>query len=209
MCDRCNNTSLAVLDEALCEFLPIQMFRVAKGIPTKAGKLPVARFHAARVETDGAGLVKILVNNPRDTWTFRETSRSAGEVRLRLSGEGGRKLTPDYVSRLSRAVLKSALECAWLDHGEAVLGHEFDHVREAILGTPRDGFVVVPRRGEPDDDVSLTYHLVPEAGRTRLAVVASIFGMALATDSGLDLPIDPLPEDSYNVMAFKARELRR
>lgn len=121
VCDRCNSTSLAGLDEALCEFLPIQMFRVTKGIRTKSGKLPTARFQSARVETDGGGLVKILVNNPRDTWTFRETSRSTEEVRLRLTGSGGRRLTPDYVSRLSRAVLKSALECAWLDHGAVVL----------------------------------------------------------------------------------------
>lgn len=66
----------------------------------------------------------------------------------------------------------------------------------------------MPRRGEPADDVLLTYHFIPDGGRTRLAVIASIFGMALATDSGLDLPLEPVPENSYNVMAFKAGELR-
>src|SRR5207249_1700021 len=45
VCDRCNNGVLSDLDQSLAEFWPLKIRRTFLGVPSKAGKIPVTRFH--------------------------------------------------------------------------------------------------------------------------------------------------------------------
>lgn len=100
------------------------------------------------------------VDDGRDK-ILRETGRSEGRVHLRTEFRGGRRLTPRFASQPSRALLALALECAWIDHGPAILTEPFDHVRAAVLGEgdPR-GFVAIAKDSDPVvDDIKLHYEL--------------------------------------------------
>jgi len=115
-------------------------------IPSKAGKIPPIRFSEGTVEYKASaepatGPTLIFTSHgPREL--LRETARySDGRVELNWSASGGRRLTPRYASELSRALLKSALNAQWFDHGLDVFDPKFDHVRSAVLGDPRDGFL--------------------------------------------------------------------
>jgi hypothetical protein len=96
---------------------------------------------------------------------------------------GGRRMGPRYASELSRALLKGAFECAWLDHGEAMLRPEFDHVREAVLGSPHDGYLMLPNQGDPDlFEMELIYWLLAEedSGAPWIFVGAKLYGICWA-----------------------------
>ena len=49
VCDRCNHGQLAVIDEALCEFLPVKLRRTLLGIPSKKGEYPVMKLSKGSV----------------------------------------------------------------------------------------------------------------------------------------------------------------
>jgi hypothetical protein len=99
--DRCNNGPLAALDQTLCAYLPIAMRRAVLGMTNKAGRRTTLRFAQGRVEPmpkeevapgDSHG-VRIVDSGPRRT-LVRDFS-DGDEVRLRLEGQGGRRLTRD------------------------------------------------------------------------------------------------------------------
>jgi len=182
-CDRCNNGVLSDLDQALCEFFPVKMRRTLLGVESKAGKVPQTRFQTGTVRHGGIGpngqpSLFFEIDSPRDRRTFYEAGREGNRVHLKFNAQGGRRMTPRYCSIIARALLKSALECAWLDHAEAMLDERFDHVRDAIRGQLWTGFFLIGRNADPDDtSVTLTYNFATdEEGRDRLWVWASYFG---------------------------------
>ena len=107
-----------------------------------------------------------------------------------MNAQGGRRLKPLYCALLSRALLKCALECAWLDDGEAMLEDRFDHVRDAILGQPRDGFFILVSRRSPDKtSIDITYDFATDGNQTtRVWVIADFYGIRVGTDSRLTTP---------------------
>lgn len=123
---------------------------------------------------------------------------------------GGHKMTPRYCSTVARAVLKTAFECAWIDHGEAILEPEFDHVREAVRGWPRDGFLLVGREGDPDHNgTELTYGFAGAEGERGMWVVARYLGLSLATDSRLAESVDEAAlEPPAMVFRFRSSDVR-
>lgn len=133
VCDRCNNGTLSSLDQAICEFFPVKMRRTMLGIRSKAGVVPTTRVSTGTVEN--VGLASLRFNSNTEAPMLREMERQGGTVRLQMNLSGGRRRTPRYGSELSRILLKSALECARLDHGELMLEPRFDHVRSAVLGS--------------------------------------------------------------------------
>ncbi len=208
VCDRCNNGTLSKLDQALCEFPAVKMRRTMLGIPSKAGTVPVTKFSEGAITNVGPASLRF---DPHTRFPMlREVERRGDLVKLEFNWSGGRRMTPRYTSDLSRALLKSAFECAWLDHGDVVLEHRFDHVRSAVLGQPRDGFLVVGRQCDPDHALgSLTYDLVSDdAGTWRIWVVAEYFGIFLATDSRLAEPVSDFPPDAVTVLPFTAAHSR-
>ena len=194
VCDRCNNEALALLDQGICDFPAVKMRRTMLGIRSKAGQIPEFRFTQGSMKhrpgEDGADPT-LIFEHPTENGSLRETSRTPdGKVTLEWKASGGRRMTPRYASVLSRGVLKSALECAWLDHGKKMLEPRFDHIRSAVLGEPRVGYFAMAKSANPDDtSVSLTYHLVLGAdGLWRMPVVVSYFGVMVLTDSRLPEP---------------------
>lgn len=214
VCDRCNNETLSDLDKVVCEFMPIAVRRTMLGIRSKTGKIPVFRFSEGTVEhipgTDGVDST-LVVNSLHRHGMLRETGRSTdGRVALEWKGSGGRRMTPRYASQLSRAMLKSALECSWIDHGNMMLEPRFDHVREAVLGEPRGGFFAMLGNADPQSTrVSLTYHLAPHDGdRSRMLVWADYYGVIIATDSRLSRPVQDLAAGRVYVITFTPSDLR-
>ena len=141
---------------------------------------------------------------------LRETRRSPdGRVELTWNASGGRRMTTRYASELSRALLKSALECVWVDHGEATLDPDYDHVREVVLGKKRDGFLLMGAKPDPEStNVSLSYYLRqgPNGG-VRLPVAASFFGVPFLTDSHLPDPGTEVPPRYASLITFSESEL--
>lgn len=118
VCDGCNNGVLAQLDQTICDFLPIKMRRTMLGIASKSGTVPETRFSTGSLRHDGPSHLNVRIDGPSDNTTFREVRRDGDDVEFTFKWRGGHKVTPRYASMLSRALLKSALECAWLDHGD-------------------------------------------------------------------------------------------
>lgn len=209
VCDRCNNGPLSVLDQTLCEFFPIKLRRTMLGIESKAGRVPKTRFMTGELRNDGDDHLTITVDRENDTTTFREVARNGDEVELALSWRGGNKLTGAYATRLSAALLKAALECVWLDHGDQVFGTEFDHIRSAVLGGARDGFVAFVKEGDPNDNGLRLHYDVIETGETQgLWAIGQCYGVSMATHSRLAVPLGPLP-DVIDTLTFTAADLAR
>jgi hypothetical protein len=212
VCDRCNNGPLSTLDQTICDFLPIKMRRTMLGIQSKAGKVPRARFSEGTLTyiptPDGTDPTLAFMGNSGTM--LRETGRTGeGQVSLEWNSSGGRRMTPRYASELSRALLKSAFECAWIDHGAMILEPRFDHVREAVLGNPRDGYFAVARKADPNfTTVSLSYNLFEENGTSRMAVGGIYYGVFLATDSWLREPnaLSPEARNQLSVFSFNTSE---
>ncbi|MGH9171200.1 MAG: hypothetical protein ACRD0Z_10075 [Acidimicrobiales bacterium] len=216
VCDRCNNGPLSQLDQVLVDFMPIAFQRTIRGVPNKEGNLRQLNLVRETIEhqpgVGGADPTIVVTSKVREKSAIREVARLPdGRVKFKMTGSGGRRMTPRYGSELSRALLKSALECAWLDHGVMMLEPRFDHVRAAVLGEARDGFfLMATSASDPNSQtVSLTYDFVEDAGEWRMWVFVSIYGVELATDSRLARPaIDP-PEDRVQMLTFTRADLER
>lgn len=214
VCDRCNNESLSKLDKDICEFGPIVMRRTLLGVPSKRGIIPTFRYSEGSVEhvpSEAGGEPTLVFKSQGSSHPVREVSRTDdGRVKLEWTVSGGRRMTSRYASDLSRALLKSALECAWLDHRELTLSPQLDHVRATVLGAPRSGFFVMVGRANPDDTrVSLTYNLLRHSDRDwRMPVVASYFGVTVYTDSSLPAPPFDPDENGMCVLSFTPADMR-
>jgi hypothetical protein len=129
------------------------------------------------------------------------------EVNFRVSG--GRPVTPRFASELSRALLKTAFGCSWLEHGEALLAPEWDSVRKAVLGEPRDGYIVIPRNPRRDHVNAEMWgaHAVLPDGQMGLTVVAKLYGIGLATDS-YNATV-ALPKTDFMVVTFTGQDTKR
>ncbi len=145
------------------------------GISSKAGSVPVTRFHDGSLEHTGPASLRFSGDSGKEI--LRETFRSGNTVGLRFDVRGGRRMTPRYGSELSRALLKIGMELSWLDHGSSMLEARFDHIRTAILGEPRAGVFVMGRKGDPNQTgVSITYDFVRDGADWRMWVVGEFFG---------------------------------
>lgn len=155
VCDRCNNGALADVDKALVEFGPIAQFRTFYGVPNKAGKIPKLSMVRETIEhrpgDDGTDPTIIVTSKIKGRRPIKEVEQYPdGRTRFTMTTSGGRAFTLRLASELSRSLLKMALEVAWLRHGgEVVLGAPFDHIRRAVLGEVRDGYVAVARTSVP------------------------------------------------------------
>src|SRR6185437_4426826 len=210
--DRCNNTTLSKLDGSLCEFSPRGIRRTMLGVPSKAGKVPTFRFSEGTIEyrapTRGGQPGLVFTARPGKE-ILREVDRLPnGQIKLEWNGSGGRRLTPRYASELSRSILKMALECAWIDHGPAMLESRFDHVRAAVLGERRNGCLIVGNRLNPtSNDGSLTYQFIQHQGAWRVMAWVQLLGLYLGTDSRLPTPLAAVP-DSMTSITFTAADCR-
>jgi len=205
VCDRCNNGTLSDLDQALTEFWPLKLRRTFLGIQSKAGKIPVTRFEAGTVSNMGDAKIVIEHLYANDNTTLKKTSLSGNRVKLDLAIKGGKRMTPRYCAKISRALLKGALECAWLDQGETMLDPKWDHVREAILGQDRRGYLLLVRKADPDFvSLQLTYDTFTRTSDDRefIGVATNLFGVVLATDSLFSEPDREVPDELALTVTF-------
>lgn len=215
VCDRCNHGQLSELDQVLVNFLPVALRRTFLGVKNKEGRIRRLSLVGETIEhqpgVDGGDPTLVVTSKTPGKSSVREVERLAdGRVKYQMSGAGGRRMTPRYASQLSRALLKSALECAWIDHGGVTFEPRFDHVREAVLGEPRDGFFLMATRcSDPNSHrVSLTYNFVPHSAEEwRVPAVAHVYGVEFATDSRLAMPVDEVPEALAQVITFTRADL--
>jgi hypothetical protein len=208
VCDTCNSGTLSLLDQGLCDFGPLKLRRTMLGVPSKAGKVPTFRYAEGTIEYQApinGGEPTLILRNPSPKFGLREVERfTDGRVMFEWNGSGGgRRLTPRYASDLSRALLKAALECAWIDHGEMALESRFDHVRAAVLGEARDGCLVLGNKCNPDrSDGALTYQPIHEDDVWRMMVWVQLHGVYIGTDSRLASPRGAVPEDLVTLVRF-------
>lgn len=187
--------------------MPIALRRLWLGIPNKEGRIrPLSLARESLEHRPAVGtkdpIIAITSKIPGES-ALREIERLGdGRIKFQLKGSGGRPMTPRYSSKLSRALLKSALECAWLDHGEAMLESCFDHIREAVLGAHRDGYLAMETQvSNPNSTtIKLYYDLIGQ--QLRMPVVATIYGVTLATDSRLPRPPITPPKDRVQIFMF-------
>jgi hypothetical protein len=216
VCDRCNNRTLSTLDQVLVTFMPVQLRLTMLGVPSKAGRLKVLSLQGETYEhipsaTGGEPTLKVT-SKTEGRHALKETARHPdGRVELRMEGTGGRRFTPRYASELSRALLKCALECAWIDHSDGILEERFDHVRAAVLGQPRDGFIAVAKTS-PNPisyEVTLSYDVPRPENGWRMPVCLNVYGVVIRTDSRLAAPRPEVGEEEWNLLRFTAADLPR
>jgi hypothetical protein len=108
-------------------------------------------------------------------------------------------------------VLKGALECAWIDHSDGILEEPFDHVRAAVLGQPRDGFLAVAKTlPNPNSfEVTLSYDVPRSENGWRMPVWLNIYGVLIHTDSLLAAPPPEVREEEWNLLRFTTADLPR
>lgn len=173
------------------------MMRAFRGIPSKSGKPPSFRFSEGTVRhTIGASVPTLVVkSHSRKKQIITEVERHPdGRVALEMEGSGSRPMTARHASELSRALLTSALECAWIDYGEMMLEPRFDHIREAVLGTPRNGCFALETNANAGSPVAaLTYQLQPYEREWRMLVGVQYYGVFVGTDSRLPGPLIDVP----------------
>jgi len=200
VCDRCNNGPLSKLDQSLCDFLPLKARAVMLGIAGKSGKVPTLKFVNGTMSNEDGNHINFHHTEPR---AFEELSRTAtGQVEFNLNVKGGRRLTARYAAELSSALLKIALELAWLDHGERMLGEEFDHVRDAVFGKARHGYFAIAKRGDGTEHGTTVSYFLPPDNPGRIAVIGSLLGHGVGTDSQRSSPVTPFDPDDALCIEF-------
>jgi hypothetical protein len=117
VCDRCNNGPLSAGDEALVNFPAVAMLRAERGLGSKAGKAPVAKFGNATVYWS-KGKTMNVVGPGAKAMNMRQCPDGRVEGKLDLTSGG--PLTAKRIRLIVRSVWKSALELLYLDRGPGV-----------------------------------------------------------------------------------------
>lgn len=177
VCDRCNNTILSGLDDALLAFEPIKMMRAIYGIPNKTGKLVAARFSNLRVELRQDGVV--AVHAPGRRSAFRPTTQG-----FKLNHLGNSKMTEERCLTLARAFYKIGLELLGRDRGaEFALGPRFDELRQVVLGEVLGhGYLVIASKADLKREVSVHYQEMSVEGQLVTFFEVDLFGMRVTFD---------------------------
>lgn len=199
ICDLCNNGPLSRLDKVLCDYLPIAMLRAFLGIPNKQGTAATVRLAEGRIEPLPARVVvsgdshgvRLVDQNLRRPIAHNFEQHN-DHVAFKIRGQGGRRLTAKYLAELSRAVLKIAFECAYLDHGDELFASRFDHVRGVVLGQ-RDhhGEIALALNGDGKDVRMECSYVLDDATGIGGAVV-NVLGVVVLAHAA-DQPIAPTP----------------
>jgi len=172
------------------------MLRTMHRQPSKSGKLPQMGFDNGRIEAKSPDEIALWLSS--DKWQ-RELPAPPGYKSFSFTAKRN-DLTPECLSRVHRALVKQALEFAWLDHGEErVLSDEFDHARQIVVRGGHHGYVAVPRKTEFGDDISsgMEYATLKrnEDEHPLLFMVARFWGVPLITDSLFPEPTQSMPDD--------------
>lgn len=181
VCDRCNNRPLADVEQALIQFPAVGFLRVLLGHTNKKGERPVMRWNNATVSSLAENEILINAENPA---AFRIVEHVGPWVHGKLNFTTGGSVSATRYRKIARALWKTTLECAYLDHGEMIYETRFDEVREMVVGArPASGFIVFPKKGPaPTTEVALTYQFLNTDLGVALGSTITIGGVPIFTE---------------------------
>jgi hypothetical protein len=203
VCDRCNHEVLSSLDDALCDFGPVSMMRAIYGIPSKSGRMPSFRFDNGLLECREPGDIFLKLDSQK--WHQEGLPAPPGKVAWSFTAQR-HDMTARRLAKVHRALTKIAVEFAWLDLGEErVLSSEFDRERDIVLNGGHHGYLVLPSQGTPEDrTLRFNYNTYKrnEDQHPLIGLIASFWGVHLATDTLVPEPPGEVPEDEASVHTF-------
>jgi hypothetical protein len=137
---------LSRLDETLIRHAPIALMRTLRGVTSKSGKLPEAKFGNATLRMVEGGRVRhVLFDTPS-----RKAFADDGQGRVDLQLIDSRPMSPQYCRTLTRALYKMTLGFIYIDMPEVAVSELFDPVRRMILGLEEfHGHLVTRNRWQP------------------------------------------------------------
>lgn len=194
VCDRCNHGVLAQLDQALGGFLPIEMMRTWHGVPSKSGKFPTFKFDNGVMRCRAPGDLHLLLDSGRGQ--PKPPSALPGQSSYAFSASRRKDTTPRRLRNVQRALLKMVVEFAWVDLGEAeALSAKFDHVREKVLSSSHEGYLVFPEKVKPGETIEVQYEERTRVsdGHPVFGVVGVFWGFPVFTDSLFSEPQRDMP----------------
>jgi hypothetical protein len=206
VCDGCNHGRLSRLDETLVKHAPIALMRTLKGVTSKSGKLPEAKFGNATLRMGERGRVRRVL--------FATPSRKAfvddGQGRIDLRLIDNRPMSPQYCRTLTRALYKMTLGFIYIDMPEVAVSELFDPVRRMILGMEKfHGHLVTRNKWHPplmtSSLASLHYEITetPE-GQKNVLSVFEYMGFEMSADLLVREMKHPeyFPLDVYTIYTF-------
>jgi hypothetical protein len=184
VCDGCNHGRLSRLDETLIKHAPIALMRTLRGVTSKSGKLPEAKFGNATLRMVERGPVRrILFDTPS-----RKAFVDDGQGRIDLRLIDNRPMSPQYCRTLTRALYKMTLGFIYIDMPQVALSELFDPVRRMILGLEEfHGHLVTRNKWHPplmtSSLASLHYEITetPE-GQKNVLSVFEYMGFEMSAD---------------------------
>jgi hypothetical protein len=206
VCDGCNHGRLSRLDETLVKHAPIALMRTLKGVTSKSGKLPEAKFGNATLRMVERGRVRrVLFDTPS-----RKAFVDDGQGRIDLRLIDNRPMSPQYCRTLTRALYKMTLGFIYIDMPEVAVSELFDPVRRMILGLEEfHGHLVTRNRWHPSlmtgSLASLRYAITetPE-GQKNVFSVFEFVGFEMSADLLVREKklLEHFPLDVYTIDTF-------
>jgi hypothetical protein len=206
VCDGCNHGRLSRLDETLIKHAPIALMRTLRGVTSKSGKLPEAKFGNATLRMVERGRVRrVLFDTPS-----RKAFVDDGQGRIDLRLIDNRPMSPQYCRTLTRALYKMTLGFIYIDMPEVAVSELFDPVRRMILGMEEfHGHLVTRNKWHPllmtSSLASLHYEITetPE-GQKNVLSVFEYMGFEMSADLLVREMKHPeyFPLDVYTIYTF-------
>ena len=193
VCDRCNHGPLSIVNEALANFLPIEMMRTWHGIPSKTGKLPAFKFDNGTLRCVGRGELYLSLDSEKG----QPEAPPAPPGRKGMAFSASRnEASPRRLRNVHRALLKMAVEFAWIDLGEeAALSSTFDHLRERVLNGRHSGYLAFPEKSATSEEIQFQYEPLTRQSDQHpvVGMLGTFWGFPIFTDSLFQKPPKPPP----------------
>jgi hypothetical protein len=101
----------------------------------------------------------------------------------------GRRMTPKYVSNLTRALFKIVLGLIYLDHGPTAFDERFDGIRSVVKGETFKGYLLLKNQAIPTEDVRFSYQFMTFPGHAldTVWIESNFYGTQMYTDTDYGL----------------------
>lgn len=181
VCDQCNSGRLALLDQALLDFLPVKVNRVIGRIANKKNEHPVLKSanNVSMRHTDDK--LHITVPNSKKI----TTAQADGSVAVKITLQAN-KMTPKKTAVLARSLFKILFESAAKKYGtDWALLPKNDAVRDVVLNgvALQHGFVATTATKSHDLCFRIDWqHVPPFVGLHNTIFTVGLFGEDIDVD---------------------------
>ena len=187
VCDQCNSGKLALLDQALLDFLPIKVNRVIGRITNKKNEHPVLKSANNVSMRHADDKLHVTVPNSKGIITSQADGLVAAKITLQAN-----KMTPKKTEVLARSLFKILFESAVKKYGtDWAMLPENDTIRDIVLNgvAIQHGFVATSVTKSHDMCFRIDWQNVPPF----VGLHNTIFTVGLF---GGDVDIDKLKEEA-------------